>query len=193
MSKPAASRFPFLSDPMIAALVIATGLALLVPAAGEARAVATLVSNAGIFLLFLVNGMRIRRSEIARGLANWRYFGPLMLFVFGAMALGGHWLWRAASPAAAEAVTDPVQSPSGWHVMRVDRVDIRRVTDDQVKTLIAKLAKPIAVQYTAIGNIEGAAIMLSKSHGLSDVIHRRQLPVGPVMRQRQRNRAGAGA
>jgi sodium/bile acid cotransporter 7 len=33
--------------------------------------------------------MRIRRSEIARGLANWRYFGPLMLFVFGVMALGG--------------------------------------------------------------------------------------------------------
>ncbi|WP_301749634.1 bile acid:sodium symporter family protein [uncultured Erythrobacter sp.] len=89
MSKPAVSRFPFLSDPMIAVLVIATGLALLVPAAGEARAAATLVSNAGIFLLFLVNGMRIRRSEIARGLANWRYFGPLMVFVFGAMALGG--------------------------------------------------------------------------------------------------------
>ena len=89
MSKPAASRFPFLSDPMIAVLVIATGLALLVPAAGEARAAATMVSNAGIFLLFLVNGMRIRRSEIARGMANWRYFGPLLLFVFGAMALGG--------------------------------------------------------------------------------------------------------
>lgn len=89
MSKPAASRLPFLSDPMIAVLVIATGLALLVPAAGEARAAATMVSNAGIFLLFLVNGMRIRRAEIARGMANWRYFGPLLLFVFGAMALGG--------------------------------------------------------------------------------------------------------
>ena len=89
MSKSAASRLPFLSDPMIAVLVIATGLALLVPAAGEARAAATMVSNAGIFLLFLVNGMRIRRSEIARGMANWRYFGPLLLFVFGAMALGG--------------------------------------------------------------------------------------------------------
>ncbi len=40
-------------------------------------------------MLFLVNGMRIRRSEIARGLANWRYFGPLMLFVFAGMALAG--------------------------------------------------------------------------------------------------------
>ena len=81
--------FPFLRDPMIAVLVIATALALVLPAAGEARSVATTVSNVGIFVLFLVNGMRIRRSEIAKGLANWRYFGPLMLFVFGAMVLLG--------------------------------------------------------------------------------------------------------
>ena len=92
---------PFLRDPMIAVLVIATVLALVLPAAGEARATATTVSNLGIFVLFLVNGMRIRRSEIARGLANWRYFGPLMLFVFGAMALlglGFGWLAGAVLP-----------------------------------------------------------------------------------------------
>lgn len=92
---------PFLRDPMIAVLVIATTLALVLPAAGEARATATTVSNVGIFVLFLVNGMRIRRSEIARGLANWRYFGPLMLFVFGAMALlglGFGWLAGAVLP-----------------------------------------------------------------------------------------------
>lgn len=92
---------PFLRDPMIAVLVIATALALVLPAAGEARATATTVSNVGIFVLFLVNGMRIRRSEIARGLANWRYFGPLILFVFGAMALlglGFGWLAGAVLP-----------------------------------------------------------------------------------------------
>lgn len=92
---------PFLRDPMIAVLVIATALALVLPAAGEARATATTVSNVGIFVLFLVNGMRIRRSEIARGIANWRYFGPLMLFVFGAMAvlgLGFGWLAGAVLP-----------------------------------------------------------------------------------------------
>lgn len=82
-------RLPFLTDPMVAVLVLATTLALLLPATGEARALAGTISNAGIFVLFLVNGMRIRRSEIARGLANWRYFGPLMVFVFGAMALAG--------------------------------------------------------------------------------------------------------
>ena len=96
MSKHFVSRFTFLSDPMIAVLVIATGLALMLPAAGQARAVASTISNLGIFLLFLVNGMRIRRSEIARGLANWRYFGPLLLFVFGAMALGGMGFARLA-------------------------------------------------------------------------------------------------
>lgn len=83
------TRLPIFGDPMIAVLIGTTLLAVLVPATGEARNVATLVSNAGIFVLFLVNGMRIRRSEIVRGLANWRYFGPLLLFVFGAMALAG--------------------------------------------------------------------------------------------------------
>ncbi|MCL9999666.1 MAG: bile acid:sodium symporter [Erythrobacter sp.] len=92
---------PFLRDPMIAVLVSATALALVLPAAGEARSAATTVSNVGIFVLFLVNGMRIRRSEIARGIANWRYFGPLMAFVFGAMALlglGFGWLAGAVLP-----------------------------------------------------------------------------------------------
>lgn len=95
---PSPSCFSFLKDPMIAVLVIATSLALILPAAGDARATATTVSNTGIFVLFLVNGMRIRRSEIARGLANWRYFGPLMLFVFGGMALAGLGFAKVASP-----------------------------------------------------------------------------------------------
>jgi sodium/bile acid cotransporter 7 len=99
MSKPAAlPRLPFLRDPMIAVLVIATGLALILPAAGAARATATTVSNAAIFVLFLVHGMRIRRSEIARGLANWRYFGPLMLFVFGLMTMAGLGFAALAAP-----------------------------------------------------------------------------------------------
>ncbi|MDP4605854.1 MAG: bile acid:sodium symporter, partial [Erythrobacter sp.] len=82
-------RLPFLSDPMIAVLLLATVLALVLPATGAASDLARTISNAGIFLLFLINGMRIRRGEIARGLANGRFFGPLMLFVFGGMALAG--------------------------------------------------------------------------------------------------------
>ncbi|QIQ86221.1 bile acid:sodium symporter family protein [Erythrobacter sp.] len=83
------ARPAILSDPMIAVLVAATALALLLPATGEARGMAQMVSNGAIFVLFLVNGMRIARGEIARGLVNWRYFGPLLLWIFGVMALGG--------------------------------------------------------------------------------------------------------
>lgn len=82
-------RLSILADPMIAVLLIATVLAFLVPASGEARGTAQLVSNVAIFVLFLVNGMRIARGEIARGLSNWRFFGPLFLWVFGAMPLMG--------------------------------------------------------------------------------------------------------
>lgn len=95
---PSRPRFPVLSDPMIAVLVMATVLALILPAAGEARETATTVSNVGIFMLFFVNGIRIRRSEIARGIANWRFFGPLMLFVFGVMALFGMGFAKLAAP-----------------------------------------------------------------------------------------------
>ncbi len=78
-----------LADPMIAVLVIATVLAMLMPAIGGARATMQGVSNTAISILFLVNGVRIARGEIVRGLANWRFFGPLFLFVFGLMPLSG--------------------------------------------------------------------------------------------------------
>lgn len=77
------------SDPMIAVLGAALVLALVLPAAGDGEAAARQVSNAGIFVLFLVNGMRIVRSEIFRAFTNWRFFAPLFLWVFGAMALLG--------------------------------------------------------------------------------------------------------
>ena len=78
-----------LADPMIAVLLIATTLAFILPASGEARGTAQLISSIAIFLLFLVNGMRIARGEIWRGLANWRFFLPLFAWVFGAMPLIG--------------------------------------------------------------------------------------------------------
>ena len=77
------------SDPMIVMLLLATALANIVPATGEARVTAQTIANVGVFVLFLVNGMRIKRSEIMRGFANWRFFLPLMIWVFGAMALAG--------------------------------------------------------------------------------------------------------
>ncbi len=78
-----------LSDPMLRLLVAATLLAALLPAVGEARMFAQWTANAAIFALFLLNGMRIARAEVAAGLANWRFLLPLTLWVFGGMALAG--------------------------------------------------------------------------------------------------------
>jgi len=90
------SRLSLLSDPMIAVLAFATVMALVLPAVGEAREIARTVSNIGIFLLFLVNGMRIARGEILRGFANWRFFLPLFVWVFGVMAFAGMGLAKLA-------------------------------------------------------------------------------------------------
>jgi len=78
-----------LFDPMILVLLLATALAFAVPASGAARAGAQTLSNTAIFALFLVNGMRIARVEIVKGFANWRFFGPLFVWVFGVMAVAG--------------------------------------------------------------------------------------------------------
>lgn len=83
------SKLAALKDPMIAVLAIATISAALLPATGDMRSIAGTVSNAAIFVLFLFNGMRIARREILEGLRNWRFFLPLMLWVFGVMALLG--------------------------------------------------------------------------------------------------------
>ena len=83
------SRFALLADPMIAVLLIATMAGFVLPAVGAARETAQLVTSVAIFLLFLVNGMRVPRGEILRGLANWRFFLPLFIWVFGVMALAG--------------------------------------------------------------------------------------------------------
>jgi sodium/bile acid cotransporter 7 len=82
-------RLSLLADPMIAVLFAATLLALLLPASGAARGAAQNLSNAAIFVLFLVNGMRIARGEIAQGMRNWRFFLPLFAWVFGLMPLIG--------------------------------------------------------------------------------------------------------
>lgn len=82
-------RLALFADPMIAVLVIATLAGFFLPATDAAREPAQIVTNVAIFALFLVNGMRVARSEIAKGFVNWRFFLPLTLFVFGAMALFG--------------------------------------------------------------------------------------------------------
>ncbi|MDC0886745.1 bile acid:sodium symporter [Altererythrobacter sp.] len=81
--------FKSVFDPMIGVLLVATVLAIIAPAIGGARALASNISSIAIFLLFLVNGMRVSRADILQGFVNWRFFVPLGTWVFGAMSLAG--------------------------------------------------------------------------------------------------------
>ncbi|MAM38231.1 MAG: bile acid:sodium symporter [Erythrobacter sp.] len=85
-----------ISDPMLRMLVVAVALAAALPATGHARSILQMAANVGIFVLFLLNGMRIARREILAGAANLRFIGPLILWCFGAMALLGLCFYRAA-------------------------------------------------------------------------------------------------
>ena len=77
------------ADPMLRMLTAAILLAAVWPAAGDWRDLARAAADAGIFILFLLNGMRVARGEIAAGAANWRFILPLVIWVFGAMAFAG--------------------------------------------------------------------------------------------------------
>ena len=82
---------PILSriDPMVRLLVVAIVLATLVPAVGEGRAIAQAVSSVAICALFFLNGLRLPRDEVLRGLGHGRFLLPLLAWCFGAMALVG--------------------------------------------------------------------------------------------------------
>ncbi|WP_394728338.1 bile acid:sodium symporter [Altererythrobacter sp. GH1-8] len=90
-------RLAMFADPMIAVLLVATLAGFLLPASGGAREPAQLITSLAIFVLFLVNGMRVARAEIVTGFVKWHFFVPLLLFVFGAMALMGLGFARLAA------------------------------------------------------------------------------------------------
>ncbi|WP_338244616.1 bile acid:sodium symporter family protein [Aurantiacibacter hainanensis] len=83
------SRVKSLFDPLVRLLLLAIVLASVLPVSGESRAIAQLVSDAAIFLLFLLNGLRLPREQVLRGMRNARFLIPLILWVFGAMGLAG--------------------------------------------------------------------------------------------------------
>lgn len=80
---------------MVRLLLAATLLALILPAAGPARGYAQTVSNAAVFLLFFLNGLRLPRREVVAGMTNHRLLLPLVCFSFGVMTLAGWGLWQA--------------------------------------------------------------------------------------------------
>lgn len=83
-------------DLMVRLLVLAIVLASFFPATGEARVYAQWISDSAVFLLFLLNGMRLPRAEVRRGIAHWRLLLPLALWCFVAMAIAGKALMLAS-------------------------------------------------------------------------------------------------
>jgi len=84
-------------DPMVRLLVAAIVLAALLPVSGAAVGLAQFVANAAVFLLFLLNGLRLPRREVIAGLGNHRLLIPLVLWCYGAMALAGWALWQGGA------------------------------------------------------------------------------------------------
>ncbi|MFC4295302.1 bile acid:sodium symporter family protein [Novosphingobium tardum] len=85
-------------DPMVRLLVVAIVMASLLPVEGGASKVAQWISNGAVFLLFFLNGLRLPRHEVIAGLSNLRLLGPLVLWVFGAMAFAGWAMSHAVAP-----------------------------------------------------------------------------------------------
>jgi sodium/bile acid cotransporter 7 len=81
-------------DPLVRLILAAILLASLLPVTGEGRGVAQGVSNAAIFALFLLNGLRLPRDQVVAGIGNWRFLVPLAVWSFGAMAVAGWGLWQ---------------------------------------------------------------------------------------------------
>jgi len=82
-------------DPMVRLLVLAIFLATVLPVAERWAGVAQFVSNAAVFLLFLLNGLRLPRREVVTGIGHWRLHAPLVGFVFVVMTAAGWLLWQA--------------------------------------------------------------------------------------------------
>jgi solute carrier family 10 (sodium/bile acid cotransporter), member 7 len=95
-------------DPLVRLLALAIVLASVVPVTAEHRPIAQAVSNSAIFLLFLLNGLRLPRAEVLSGLGHVRFLLPLALWCFVAMGLGG---WGLAK--AGEALLLPPQVALG--------------------------------------------------------------------------------
>jgi sodium/bile acid cotransporter 7 len=76
-------------DPLVRLLLLAIALATFLPVTGPQRPIAQGVSDGAIFLLFLLNGLRLPRHEVRAGIGNWRLLVPLALWCFLTMGAIG--------------------------------------------------------------------------------------------------------
>lgn len=76
-------------DPFVQLLIATIVLASLVPVYGQGAKIAAIVSQAGIFSLFFLNGIRLPRRDVLQGMKNWRLQGSIYIWVFAIMPFVG--------------------------------------------------------------------------------------------------------
>ncbi len=81
-------------DPIVRLLLAVILLATLFPVVEAWREFAHGVTNACVFLLFLIYGLKLSRAEVLAGISNHRLLWPLLGFVFGVMVLAGWLIWQ---------------------------------------------------------------------------------------------------
>lgn len=77
------------ADKFIWLLSGAVLLATMLPVQGQAEEIARIAFNAGIFLIFLLHGIRLEREEVRAGLRNMKLQGTIFIWVFGVMLVIG--------------------------------------------------------------------------------------------------------
>ena len=169
-------------DLMVRLLVLAILFASVFPATGDGRAIAQWISNAAIFLLFFLNGLRLPRAEVRRGVRHWRLLVPVLVWSFGAMALAGKGLELALSdtlpPLVAlgflylGAMPSTVQSATAYSSLAGGNV--------ASSVVIAALANVLAVFICAplFAALSGGAAADMDSSGLLKVVLILLLPFG---------------
>lgn len=140
------ARFLTIFDPTLRMIALAIALSAFLPASGVWETALRIFSNIGIFVLFLLNGVRIRRSEIFAGLRNYRFLVPLFLWVFVAMAGAG---WGAASTLT---TMIPPLVAAGFIYLGVLPTTIQSATS---YTILSKGNPALSVVGSALVNVAG--------------------------------------
>lgn len=83
------SRPRFLPDNFTLALLIAIGLASVLPCRGETAVIFDHVTNIGVALLFFLHGAKLSREAVIAGLTHWRLHLVVMLCTFAMFPLLG--------------------------------------------------------------------------------------------------------
>lgn len=154
-----------LSDKLIWLLLLTFALAAYVPVAEAHAPVGGTISNVGIFLLFLLNGIRLPRDEVLHGVKNWRLQGGIFLWVFGAMAAAGWALSHLFAPVLPATLAlgllylgvlpSTVQSATSYNTLAKGNIAASVIAAALIN-LVGVVVTPML--FAALGSAKGVAI-----------------------------------